>query len=98
LHAVDSIAEQNRATILRLAEGVYKNPGKNSDNEHCGKKQCSAVPITTVQSRVTRFSHSAQTGQKRVIMISPHAGGLCGVVVRSQENRDGQTGIALSWR
>jgi len=28
LHAVDSICEQKRATVLRLAEGVYKNPGK----------------------------------------------------------------------
>ena len=28
LHAVDSIVEQKRATVLRLAEGVYKNPGK----------------------------------------------------------------------
>ena len=28
LYAVDSIVEQKRATILRLAEGVYKNPGK----------------------------------------------------------------------
>ncbi len=28
LHAVDSIVEQKRATVLRLAEGDYKNPGK----------------------------------------------------------------------
>jgi hypothetical protein len=28
LHAVDSIVEQKRATVLRLAEGVCKNPDK----------------------------------------------------------------------
>jgi hypothetical protein len=34
LHAVDSISEQKRATILGLAGGVNENPG----SEQCGKK------------------------------------------------------------
>ena len=28
LHAVDSIGEQKRATVLRLAGGAFENPGK----------------------------------------------------------------------
>jgi len=37
LHAVDSICEQKRATVLRLAGSEFENSG----NEQCGKKQCS---------------------------------------------------------
>jgi len=44
LHAVDSICEQKRATVLRLAGGIRQNSG----SEQCGKKQCSSELTLTV--------------------------------------------------